>query len=161
MPAINLAAWIVGAVASIITTAIADADTAMPVPPEYEVVDDGIPEALTDRIGDARNGRIVFLDRDRGHCLLCHVVESIDEPFQGNLGPDLSMVADRLNAAQFRLRLVDSTRLNANTVMPTYFRVEGLRQVSRAFVGKTVLSAQEIEDVVAYLETLRTTDSSR
>lgn len=111
--------------------------------------------ALTDRAGDPENGRAVLLDRDRGHCLLCHAVGSIDEPFQGNLGPDLSVVGDRLNAAQLRLRLVDSTQVNPDTIMPAYHRTHDLRQVGAAYVGRPVLEAQEIEDVIAYLATLR------
>ena len=111
----------------------------------YEIVGDGIAEALTDRRGDARNGRAVFVDRDRGHCLLCHAVASIDEPFQGTIGPDLSAVGDRLSSAQLRLRLVDPTRLNADTIMPAYYRVHDLNRVGEAYVGKPVLDAQEIE----------------
>lgn len=124
-------------------------------PSPYRVVGDGIPVALTAQGGDAARGRAVFVDRDRGHCLLCHTVASIDEPFHGTLGPDLSGVGDRLSVAQLRLRLVDSTRLNPETVMPAYHRVDNLRQVGEVYVGKPVLEAQEIEDVIAYLATLR------
>jgi len=127
----------------------------------YEIVGDGIVEALTDRGGDALNGRAVFVDRGRGHCLLCHEVASIDEPFQGTIGPDLSAVGDRLSAAQLRLRLVDTTRLNADTVMPAYYRVHDLRQVSEPYVGKPVLGAQEVEDVVAYLSSLRDDETEK
>ncbi|MDP6951450.1 MAG: sulfur oxidation c-type cytochrome SoxX [Alphaproteobacteria bacterium] len=105
--------------------------------------------------GDPANGRTVFLDRERGHCLLCHRVASLDEPFQGDIGPDLSAVGERLSPAQMRLRIVDPTRLNPDTAMPAYHRTHDLHQVAEAYLGKPVLTAQEVEDVVAYLATLR------
>jgi len=119
------------------------------------VVGDTIPEALSDSPGDAANGQTVFVDRDRGHCVLCHRVAGLDEPFQGDIGPDLSAVGERLSPAQMRLRLVDPTRLNPDTAMPAYHRTHDLRQVAEAYVGVPVLTAQEVEDVVAYLATLR------
>jgi L-cysteine S-thiosulfotransferase len=119
------------------------------------VVGDGIPEALSDSPGDAAIGRTVFIDRDRGHCLLCHRVAGLDEPFQGDIGPDLSAVGERLSPAQLRLRVVDPTQLNPDTAMPAYHRTRDLRQVAAAYVGKPMLTAQEVEDVVAYLATLR------
>lgn len=121
---------------------------------DYRIVGDSIPQPLTETPGNAQNGRLVFLDRDRGHCLLCHRVASLGAEFQGNIGPDLSRVGERLRAAQLRLRLVDSTILNPATVMPAYFRTEDLQQVSENYRGKPVLSAQEVEDVLTYLMTL-------
>jgi len=73
----------------------------------------------------------------------------------GDLAPDLSGVGARLSAAQIRLRIVDSSRVNPDTVMPAYFKTEGLQRVAPAFRGKTVLTAQQIEDVVAFLATLK------
>ena len=73
----------------------------------------------------------------------------------GDLAPDLSGVGARLSAAQIRLRIVDSSRVNPDTVMPAYFKTEGLQRVAPAFRGKTVLTAQQIEDVVAFLVTLK------
>jgi sulfur-oxidizing protein SoxX len=78
-----------------------------------------------------------------------------EERFQGNIGPDLSGVAARLSAGQIRLRIVDSSRLNPRTIMPPYYRVEGLQRVAAAFLGKPVLTAEQVEDAVAYLLTLR------
>lgn len=124
----------------------------------YVVIGDSIPQPLTKQPGDVNNGLEVFLDRDRGHCLLCHRVASLDASFQGNIGPDLSRVGERLSEAQLRLRLVDATRLNADTAMPAYSRTENLQQVERVYKGKTVLTAQEVEDVLAYLQTLRAGD---
>jgi sulfur-oxidizing protein SoxX len=111
-------------------------------------------EPLTQQPGDPQNGREVVIDRDRGHCLLCHQIAQINEGFQGNIGPPLSDVGSRLDAALLRERLVDPTRLNPDTVMPAYYRVDNLRQVAREYADQPILDAQEIEDVVAYLQTL-------
>lgn len=89
------------------------------------------------------------------NCLLCHAVPETGERFMGNVGPPLSGVGGRLSAAQLRLRIVDQSRLNRDTVMPSYYRVSGLTRVAAAYRGKPVLTAQQIEDVIAYLQTLR------
>jgi sulfur-oxidizing protein SoxX len=111
-------------------------------------------EPLTDRPGDPERGRAVLLDRDRGHCLLCHAIDQVDEGFQGSIGPPLSDVGDRLGTGELRRRIVDPTRLNPATAMPAYFRTDGLRQVAAEYIGKPILTAQEVEDVVAFLATL-------
>jgi sulfur-oxidizing protein SoxX len=110
---------------------------------------------LTDVPGDAQRGREVFLDRDAGHCLLCHQVEQLDASFQGNLGPNLSDIGNRLNTAELRERIVDPTRMNPETVMPAYYRTSNLRQVGTAYLGKPILTAQQVEDVVTFLSTLK------
>ncbi len=111
-------------------------------------------EPLTHQPGDSENGREVVIDRDRGHCLLCHQIAQLEEGFQGTIGPPLSDIGRRLDAALLRERLVDPTRLNPDTVMPAYHRIDNLRQVAREYAGQPILDAQEIEDVVAYLQTL-------
>ncbi len=121
----------------------------------FHVAGDAIPEALDSRIGDARRGRQIVLDRSIGNCLICHVVPEPAEHFMGELGPDLSGVGARLTAGQLRLRLVDQSRLNPATIMPPYHRVEGLWRVGMTWRGKPVLGPQEIEDVVAYLATFK------
>lgn len=121
----------------------------------YEVVGDAIPAPLGGRIGDPERGRALVLGRTQGNCLICHQVPEPNEPFQGTIGPDLAGVGARLDAGQLRLRLVDAGRLNPQTVMPPYFRVEGLRDVAPAFRDRPALNAQEIEDVVTYLASLR------
>lgn len=118
------------------------------------IVEDGIESPLTDEPGRPAAGLSVFVDRQTGHCLLCHAVDSIDEPFQGNLGPDLSC-GSTLSDAQLRLRLVDSTRINPQTVMPAYYRVEGLTQVADEYRNQPVLMAQQIEDLIAFVRSLR------
>lgn len=105
--------------------------------------------------GDATAGKKIVLDRHVGLCLLCHSGPFPEERFQGDLAPDLSGVGARLSAGQIRLRIVDSSRVNPNTIMPAYFKSEGLARVAPAHRGKTVLTAQQIEDVVAFLVTLK------
>lgn len=122
---------------------------------EYRIEGRAIPEPLGGAVGDAARGRRIVLDRATGNCLICHKVPEPGEPFQGELGPDLAGIGNRLNAGELRLRLVDQSRLNPATVMPPYHRIEGLRRVARQYQGKPVLGAQEIEDMVAYLGQLR------
>lgn len=124
-----------------------------------DVADPGVPVAgvdrpLTEVPGDPSRGREVLLGRD-GNCLLCHAVPETGARFMGNLGPPLSGIATRMSAAELRLRLVDSRRLNPQTIMPSYFSTDGLVDVALAHRGKTVLTAQQIEDTIAYLLTLR------
>lgn len=109
---------------------------------------------LTDVTASPDLGREIFVDRGAGHCVLCHQVDGLDAPFQGNLGPDLSDVGGRLSAAQIRWRIVDASRLNPDTIMPPYYRREGLVQVAAEHRDQTVLSAEDIEHLVAWLVTL-------
>ena len=117
--------------------------------------DDAIDQPLTDQPGDAARGRAIVANRQVGLCLLCHTGPIPEERFQGNLAPDLAGAGTRLSEGQLRLRLVDSQRVNPQTIMPAYYRSEGLARVAAPWQGKTVLAAQQVEDVVAYLRTLR------
>jgi sulfur-oxidizing protein SoxX len=121
----------------------------------YQIVGDAIPASLTGSTGDVAHGRAIVLDRRLGACLLCHTGPFPEEKFQGNLAPDLSGTGSRSSTGQLRLRLVDATRLNPDTIMPSYYRVDGLTRVGDAWRGKPILSAQQIENVVAFLSTLR------
>jgi sulfur-oxidizing protein SoxX len=121
----------------------------------YRIVNGGIPVALSATPGDARRGKTIAANADRGNCLICHAMPIPEAPVFGTVGPDLSGVGARLSAAQLRLRVVDPRALNPNTSMPAYYKVEGLKQVLPRYAGQPILSAQEIEDVVAYLQTLR------
>ncbi|XOV85574.1 MAG: sulfur oxidation c-type cytochrome SoxX [bacterium] len=106
-------------------------------------------------------GQAVFIDRARGHCLLCHQVSQIDEPFQGNIGPDLSNIGNRLPPEALYQRIADPTEMNPDTAMPAYFRTHKLTQVAQAYVNQPVLSADEMNDLVAFLTTLRTAANPR
>jgi len=116
---------------------------------------DGIPKSLTGAKGDPARGRAIVANRQVGLCLLCHSGPFPEERFQGNLAPSLEGAGTRWSEGQLRLRIVDSGRINPATIMPAYHRTEGLVRVAPAWRGKPVLSAEQIEDVVAYLMTLK------
>ena len=120
----------------------------------YEVVGDGIQLSLTGAPGDATRGRALMLDRS-STCILCHSGPFPETRFQGDLAPNLSGSGSRWTVSQLRLRIVDASRLNPATIMPSYYRADGLERVSASFKGKPILSAEQIEDIVAYLATLR------
>ena len=135
--------------------AVAGCATAAPdTLPPYRVVGDAIREPLASTPGDAARGKLVVVSRD-SNCLLCHVVPDGGSRSMGNVGPPLNGVGARLTDGQLRLRIVDSIRLNRETVMPSYYRMDGLNRVGEAWRGKPVLTAQQVEDTVAYLLTLR------
>jgi sulfur-oxidizing protein SoxX len=120
----------------------------------YTIVGDGIPASLTGAPGDAGRGRALVLARTTT-CILCHSGPFPETRFQGDLAPDLTGAGNRWSTSQLRLRLVDASRFNADTIMPSYYRNEGLARVGHSFAGKPILSAAEIEDIVAFLATLR------
>jgi L-cysteine S-thiosulfotransferase len=123
--------------------------------PVRSMVGDAIPESLTGLSGDPAKGRAIVIDRQKGLCLLCHSGPFPEQRFQGDLAPDLRGVGFRLTEGQLRLRIVDSRKVNPATIMPPYHSVEGLTRVGRTWQGKPVLGAAEVEDVVAYLTTLK------
>jgi sulfur-oxidizing protein SoxX len=116
---------------------------------------DTIPESLTGAKGDPTRGRAIVANRQVGLCLLCHSGPFPEERFQGNLAPDLRGAGKRWSEGQLRLRIVDSARINPTTIMPAYHRTEGLTRVAPTWRGKPILSAEQIEDVVAFLMTLK------
>ena len=116
---------------------------------------DAIAEPLTATAGDPARGRAIVANRQLGLCLLCHPAPIPEERFQGNLAPDLAGAGSRWTAAQLRLRVVDARRLNPQTLMPPYQRTEGLTRVGTPWQGKPLLDAQQVEDVVAYLASLK------
>jgi L-cysteine S-thiosulfotransferase len=121
----------------------------------YTVIGDAITASLTGEPGDPVRGKAVLVSRQTGLCLLCHSAPLPEEHFQGTIGPDLKGTGSRYTEGQLRLRIVDQSLANPGTIMPAYYRLDGLDRVAPAFRGKTVLTAQQIEDVVAFLMTLR------
>ncbi|MGA2053758.1 MAG: sulfur oxidation c-type cytochrome SoxX [Bradyrhizobium sp.] len=120
----------------------------------YTVVGDSIAESLTGTPGDATRGRALILERSNT-CILCHSGPFPEEKFQGDLAPNLSGSGSRWSVGQLRLRLVDASRFNPGTIMPSYYRIDGLDRVAANWRDKPILSAGQIEDIVAYLATLR------
>lgn len=120
----------------------------------YAVTGDAIPHSLTGVAGDVARGRALVVERS-STCILCHSGPFPEQKFQGDLAPDLAGSGSRWSEGQLRLRLVDASRLNAATIMPSYYRVDGLDRVGTLWRGKPILSAEQIEDIVAYLVTLR------
>jgi sulfur-oxidizing protein SoxX len=121
----------------------------------YTIVGDAIPVSLTGLAGDANRGRAIVANRQVGLCLMCHSGPLPEVKLQGSLAPDLKGAAARWNEGQLRLRIVDASEINPDTIMPPYYRVDGLVRVANSFRNKPILSAEQIEDVVAYLVTLR------
>jgi sulfur-oxidizing protein SoxX len=121
----------------------------------YAVESDAIPSSLTGAPGDAARGKAIVVSRQTGLCLLCHSAPLPEEKFQGTIGPDLKGAGSRYTEGQLRLRIVDQGLINPGTIMPAYYRLDGLERVAAAFRGKTLLTAQQIEDVVAFIVTLR------
>jgi sulfur-oxidizing protein SoxX len=105
--------------------------------------------------GDPENGRKVAIHRKKGNCLACHVMPIPEQQFHGELGPDLNGVGSRYSAGEIRLRVVNPKYANPDTIMPAFYKADGLHRVLKGFEGKTMLSAQEVEDIVAYLVTLK------
>ena len=118
------------------------------------VVGDGIPQPLA-TAGDAGRGLRLIVARENANCVLCHAIPDAAVRFAGDVGPSLAGVGTRLTVAQLRLRVADNLRLQPATIMPSYYKVDGLSGVASAYRDKPILSAAEVEDVVAYLATLR------
>jgi len=142
-----LAAFVLLAPSRVVAQATAIAD--------FRVVGDAIPAPLTATPGDAVRGRAIVTSRQVGLCLLCHGGPFPEERLQGTIGTNLAGAGTRWSEGQLRLRVVDSRRLNPESPMPSYHRVDGLNGVASAWRGRPVLDAQQIEDVVALLRTLR------
>ena len=145
----------IGAAAVLTTAWLATAAAQPTAVAPFSVERDEIRAPLAGLRGDAGRGRAVLVNTNEGACLLCHAVPDSGQPVAGNVGPPLAGIGVRLTEGQLRLRVVDSTRLNPQTAMPAYHRVDGLNRVGAAWQGKPVLTAQQVEDVVAYLRQLK------
>lgn len=119
------------------------------------IVADGIPQPLATGGGDVARGRALIVARESANCVLCHAVPDPAVRFSGDVGPSLAGIGARMTEAQLRLRVVDNARVNPESVMPSYYRTSGLDRVATPYAGKPILSAREVEDVVAFLATLR------
>lgn len=122
----------------------------------YKIADGtSIPQSLTGKPGDPEKGRAVAIHRQKGNCLACHTLPVPEQPFHGEVGPDLNGVASRLSEGEIRLRIVNPKYFNPGTIMPAFYKTDGLHRVAKKWQGKPMLTAEEIEDVVAYLMTLK------
>ena len=130
--------------------------TAADGPVTYRIENLAIPESLTGRAGDPARGERIARDPDKATCLICHAIPIGGEPDPGDIGPPLHGVASRYSAGELRLRLVDPKRLNPETVMPSYYAREGHHRVAPEYRGRSIYTASEIEDVIAFLLTLTT-----
>jgi len=146
--------------AAVMATSAAEATSVMVRDPglePYVIVDDmSIPKSLTGKAGDPANGRTVAINRTKGNCLACHAMPIPEQQFHGETGPSLYGVGNRLSEGELRLQLVNSKVTNENTMMPSFYRTHGFYRPLKKFAGKPILSAQEVEDIVAYLKTLKT-----
>ncbi len=126
-------------------------------PSDVEIVDLAVEASLTGAAGDAEKGRAWFLDRKLGNCLACHMNSDMaDQPFHGEVGTPLDGVGDRWSAAELRAILVNSKEVfGPDTIMPAFYRDSGFHRVAEEFEGKTILTAEQVEDVIAYLLTLK------
>ena len=154
-PLHRLARFIAGAATLTVAATLAIAAQPSHDVAPYRVVGDGIPRPLAQMRGEAARGRALIVARDAANCVLCHAFPDASIRIAGDLGPSLQGVGRRLSVAQLRLRVVDNVRVNPASAMPSYHRVEGLVNVAAKFAGTPLLSAGEVEDVVAYLTTLQ------
>lgn len=139
--------------ALLLVTAIGLSFTAVAEPVVFD--GDAVRVPLSATPGDPERGRQVVIQREQGHCILCHAVPDASIRFYGNVGPSLAGVGSRLTPAELRGRIVDPTRHDPASSMPAYFRTEGLNRVAAAYAGRTALTAQQVEDAVAWLSSLR------
>jgi sulfur-oxidizing protein SoxX len=152
--------WIKSLVFAVVLVSPAAGQAAAPLVTFKIVVTNGmptIPVPLTDTAGDPKRGEQVVIERRLGNCLSCHEMSALrQEEFHGEIGPSLDGVAKRLDIAALRLIVVNPKQVFGDaTVMPAFYRVDGFNRVRPEFAGKPILTAQQVEDVVAYLTTLK------
>jgi sulfur-oxidizing protein SoxX len=143
--------WRVLGLLSVLVSLDATAQTLVP----FKIENGAIAQFLTGIKGDPAKGRAIVVERQKGLCLLCHSGPFPEERFQGDLAPSLAGTGSRMSEGEIRLRMVDSTKVNEKTIMPPYYKTEGLERVAANYKAKTLLNAQEIEDVIAFLVSLK------
>jgi len=121
---------------------------------KFKLVGETIPKSLTGKPGDPKKGLKTAVDRRKGNCLACHVLPNVKLADHGEIGPPLAGVAKRYKVGELRLRLVDSKKLNPDSIMPSYYRTAGYHRLQKKWKDKTIISAQDVEDILAYLQTL-------
>ncbi|TCD11954.1 sulfur oxidation c-type cytochrome SoxX [Oricola cellulosilytica] len=126
-------------------------------PGDVAIEDGAVSKSLTGAPGDAAEGRKTFADRKLGNCLACHAVtDQSEQLFHGEVGPPLDGVGDRWSEAELRAILVNSKAIfSEDTIMPGFYTLDVGVDVREDLVGKTILTAEQVEDVVAYLITLK------
>ncbi len=122
---------------------------------KYKIVKDAIPQSLTGKAGDPAKGRKPAINSRKGNCLACHVMPIPEQADHGEVGPPLNDVGGRLSAGEIRLRIVNPKVVNPDTIMPAFYRIRGLHRVQKKWQGKTIISAQDVEDITAYMMTLK------
>ena len=122
---------------------------------KYQINNDAIATSLTRKAGDPVKGKKLATNRKKGNCLACHSMPIPEQAFHGNIGPDLKGISSRYSEGELRLRIVNPKVLNSETIMPAFYKADGFNRVMKKFAGKTIITAQEVEDIVAYLMTLK------
>ena len=123
---------------------------------EWQVKNYEIEEPLCGYVGDAKRGKAIASDGSRGNCLACHQLPIDEIEAYGTIGPPLEGVATRLSEGFIRLRVVDTRNINPMSIMPGFYRDPALiNRPGKAYIGRTFLTAQQVEDVIAYLVTLK------
>ena len=133
----------------------ASAQQSLVEPRAFSVEGDAVRVPLTEEPGNVSRGRAIVVSRQTGLCLLCHSGPFPEARAQGTLAPSLAGAGSRWSEGQLRLRVADARRIDPATMMPSYYRIDGLTRVGTAWQGKPVLTGQQVEDVVAFLRTLR------
>ena len=142
-------------VAGAALASFATAETVAPADVQFDEYG-AVAVSLTGVAGDAANGRKVFMNRKKGNCLACHVNDDMSEQsFHGEVGPELNGVADRWETAELRGIVVNAKKMFDGTIMPAFYRDAGFNRTLKNFDGKSILSAQEVEDLLAYISTLK------
>jgi len=144
---------IANALAAVAVIALTSAAHAAEIAPgDVKIVDGVLDTPLTDKAGDPAQGRLLFANRKQGNCLACHAVTSLEdeEQFHGEVGPPLDGVADTYTVGEIRARIVNPKTELPDTIMPSFYRVGGTNRTAEKFDGKTILSAQQVEDIVAF-----------
>lgn len=148
---------VTGLAAALVVLGATQATAEAVKPDAVKIVDAELATSLTGAAGNAENGRKWFKNRKLGNCLACHKNSDMKkEQFHGEVGPEMDGVAGRYEAAQLRAILVNSKQVfGPDSIMPSFYRTSGFNRTNKKFIGKSILNAQQVEDILAYLLTLK------